>query len=188
MRVIGLDLSLTNSGVAVLGEDATELYRIPSSSPKVESLQSRMERFDLILLKFPRIHPGDLVVIEQPAFSRTNGKHHDRSGLWWFAVDLAQQSQADLVEVPPSTLKKYVTGKGSCGKSEVMAAMIRRMADLHPGIVIHDDNEADALALAALGARLLGHPVDGNLPKVNLASFDAWTKMLRNQGVSLADL
>lgn len=168
MRVVGLDISLTNTGVAELDPLQTKLYRV-SSKPCPDDVRSRWDRFNGMIDSLPVIERGDLVVVEQPAFSRTTGKHHDRSGLWWFVVDFALQCGGLVTEVPPSTLKKYVTGKGNASKTEMMAAQIKR----YPSLTIHDDNEADALALAAMGARHLGHPVDGELPKVNLAAMQA---------------
>ena len=43
------------------------------------------------------------------------------------------------------TLKKWATGKGNCGKPEMIAAARKR----YPGIEIIDDNHADALLLLA---------------------------------------
>lgn len=168
MRIVGLDISLTNTGVAELTEETTRLYRV-SSKACPDGVQDRWGRFNGMIDSLPMIERGDLVVIEQPAFSRTSGKHHDRSGLWWFAVDFALQCGGLVTEVPPSTLKKYVTGKGNASKTEVLAATIKRF----PSLTVADDNEADALGLAAMGARHLGHPVDGSLPKVNLAAMQA---------------
>ena len=177
-RVVGLDISLTNTGVAVLGPDSTDLFRV-SSKTCPDNIGSRLSRFDGVLAKMPETSRDDLVVIEQPAFSRTSGKHHDRSGLWWFVVDNAASSGSRVVEAPPSTVKKYATGKGNAGKMEVMAAVIKRF----PQLTVHDDNEADALVLACLGARLLGHPVDGELPQAHMSAFTAWQKMLTEQEV-----
>ena len=72
--------------------------------------------------------------------------------------------------VPPSCRAKYATGKGNAGKDEVLLAASRRYP--HAPIVGNDD--ADAVVLAAIGARLLGEPVEDSLPKTHL---DALAKL-----------
>ena len=168
MKVVGLDVSLTNTGVAVLSGEDTNVFRI-SSKPCPDDIQPRVERLLGMVRQLPLVTEGDLVVVEQPAFSKTTGKHHDRSGLWWLMVEDLTARGADVVEVAPSVLKKYVVGKGNASKSEMQGTMIRRMLPLAPSLVLHDDNEVDAFGLAAMGARHLGHPVDGDLPRPNLA-------------------
>lgn len=54
--------------------------------------------------------------------------------------------------VAPTALKKFVLGKGSGGKNEMLLGVYRRW-----GVEFHNDNLADAYALARL-AYLLEHP------------------------------
>ena len=68
-----------------------------------------------------------------------------------------------VVEVPPTVVKKYATGKGGgpdSSKDQVLAAVIRR----YPAVDVTGNDEADALVLAAMGARWAGHPIDDPLP------------------------
>ena len=174
MRVIGLDLSLTATGFALI-EDDTITVRTITSKPHGDSLADRQARLhnlvaDLLLAHLP-IDPIDLVVIEQPAFSRTTGHHHDRSGLWWLVVDAIwgwREEITPMAEVSPTTLKKYATGKGNAAKDTVLLATARRF----PHVDLRDNNMADALWLAAMGARHLGSPID-DMPKAHLAAMDA---------------
>ena len=66
--------------------------------------------------------------------------------------------------VPVGTIKKHATGKGNAGKDEVLLAVSRR----YPHAPIVNNDQADAVALAAMGARLLGEPVEDSLPKAHL--------------------
>lgn len=174
MRVIGLDLSLTATGFALI-EDATVTVRTITSKPRGDSLADRQARLhnlvaDLLINHMPT-GPVDLVVIEQPAFSRTTGHHHDRSGLWWLVVDAIwgwSESPLPVAEVSPTTLKKYATGRGNAGKDEVLLAVARRF----PDVDLRDNNQADALWLAAMGARRLGQPVD-DVPQHNQTAMAA---------------
>jgi len=58
------------------------------------------------------------------------------------------------VEVAPSALKKFATGKGNSPKDAMIAAAIRRF-----GFGGHDNNEADAFLLWCLAREGYGEPV-----------------------------
>ena len=49
------------------------------------------------------------------------------------------------LQIPPMTLKKYATGKGTAKKQEMLLQMYKRW-----GVEFNDDNAADAYALARL--------------------------------------
>jgi Holliday junction resolvasome RuvABC endonuclease subunit len=51
------------------------------------------------------------------------------------------------LQVPPMTLKKYATGKGTAKKQEMLMQMYKRW-----GVEFNDDNAADSYALARLAA------------------------------------
>jgi crossover junction endodeoxyribonuclease RuvC len=173
--VIGLDLSLTGTGVAIIGHNGVSTGLIKSKGKKGDSLASRRERLKLIRHDLSMLIPTNaLVVIEQPAYSQTGGSHHDRSGLWWMVVDLAIEWGFTVVEVSPTGVKKYATGKGNASKDAVLAAVVKRYLDVD----VTDNNIADALTLAAMGARALGLPVEKSMPALNLTAMDAvrWTE------------
>ena len=56
----------------------------------------------------------------------------------------------------PTARAKYGTGKGNAAKDAVLAAVIRR----YPAVDVTGNDEADALILAAMGARHLGIPLE----------------------------
>lgn len=171
MRIIGLDLSLTATGVAIIEDGETTVHTVTSKGELSASLAERSARLvrliDEIAALALEVDP-DLVVIEQPAFSRTTGHHHDRSGLWWLTVDALHVNTIPVAEVTPSGLKKYATGKGNADKDAVLLAVARR----YPAVEIRNNNEADALVLAAMGADHLGHPIT-DMPVINRAALDA---------------
>jgi len=71
----------------------------------------------------------------------------------------------DYQLLPPTSLKKFATGKGNAGKGTVMKEVLRRWA-----IDCETDNEADAVALAFAG--LGAHGLLPNMPAPNLAALD----------------
>lgn len=173
--VVGLDLSLTASGIATPGgvrtigsrgkADATLHQRAVRLHDLAADVVTAVER---ALFDTPRERL--LVVIEAPAFSRTTGHQHDRSGLWWLVVDeIHGITDVDVVEVQPTARAKYATGKGNAGKDEVLAAVVRR----YPDVDVTNNNEADALVLRAMGCDHLGQ----SLVAVPQAHRDALTKV-----------
>jgi Holliday junction resolvasome RuvABC endonuclease subunit len=103
-------------------------------------------------------------------------KHAQSAGLTAMAhgvVRLAlHQSGARVLTVPPATLKKYATGKGTATKADMRMALYQRV-----GIDLRDDNQVDAYWLHALGHHLLGEPlvVMPKLPKAHVAALDKLT-------------
>jgi crossover junction endodeoxyribonuclease RuvC len=163
--VIGLDLSLTGAGYA--GPDGTKLFT--STGHKGDTLNQRAVRIAGLRDEILEALDGwqaDLVVIEQPSFASTGGSAHDRSGLWWFVVDRLIAAGIPVVEVPPSTLKKYVAGNGQAKKNSICGHIVKRF-----DVLIEDDNEADAFALRALGLDLLGHPLV-QMPAFNRSALE----------------
>lgn len=166
--VIGLDLSLTASGYA--GPDGTKLIR--SVGHKGDTLIQRAARLARVRDEIFEALDGwepDLVVIEGPSMGQARGSSgsvHDRSGLWWHIVARTCEVGWPVTEVPPATLKKYITGKGTTAKNPVSMHLLKRF-----GVEIEDDNEADAFGLRALGLDLLGHPL-ATLPVVNREALE----------------
>lgn len=163
--VVGLDLSLTRTGLARIllsnGPPVIRLCEVTSKPPRPETLATRSQRLhritsDLLAL-FGR---PDLAVVEGPAYMTDVGKAHDRSGLWWHVVGKLAQAGVPVAEVPPSTLKVYATGKGNLSKDQILAAVIQRF----PTAGVTGNDTADALTLAAMGARALGHPIETRQP------------------------
>lgn len=171
MRVIGLDLSLTATGVAII-DDGTITVRTITSNPTGDSVDDRVRRLDKIERAVMECMTGaseiDLIVIEGPSFGqmRQSGEHV-RAGFWWRIVSICTDT-APVIEVPPATLKKYATGKGNAAKDAVLLATARRF----PDVDLRDNNQADALWLAAMGARHLGQPVD-DVPQLNQTAMAA---------------
>lgn len=166
--VVGLDLSLTGTGVTVIdGEIHTALFG--SKGRKGDTLAMRAERLVTLHSQIVNVIPeGALIVIEQPAYASVGGSHHDRSGLWWMIVSYLHPFH-EIAEVPPSTLKIYATGKGNSAKDLVLAAIVRRYLN----IPVVDNNIADSVTLAAMGSRHLGRPIEESLPQTHLRAMDS---------------
>lgn len=166
MRVVGIDPSLTGTGMALVGEGSHNLMTFPSKGKATDNLSARYERLRSIQVKVvsmvTEFYPS-LVLIEQPAFSKMQGHTHDRSGLWWLIVSEISMD-FPVMEVTPNNRAKYATGKGNASKDEVLLAVARR----YPGVEITNNNEADAWILAMMGLRLTGNPQEVTIPQTHI--------------------
>ncbi|GAA3441033.1 Holliday junction endonuclease [Planomonospora venezuelensis] len=111
----------------------------------------------------------DLVVIEGPSYGSMSGAgHHEAAGLWWLIAYHLDGRGVPYAVIPPSSLKKYASGKGNATKADMRMALFQRT-----GMDLRDDNQVDAAWLRAAGMEALGHPVV-DLPK---AQRDALAKV-----------
>jgi crossover junction endodeoxyribonuclease RuvC len=171
-HVVGLDLSLTSTGLArtspVSDHAFAEVLTVKSSGTKADTWEQRHMRLhrlvDAIDCKIPR---RSLVMLEAPAYSRTTGSQHDRSGLWWMVYAAVVAGGMTVVPIGPTVRAKYATGKGNASKDAVLAAAVRR----YPDIDISGNDIADAVILMAIGCRLLGKPID-DMPATHRAALD----------------
>jgi crossover junction endodeoxyribonuclease RuvC len=175
--VVGLDLSLTSTGIATIHrDDSITLRGIGSKGRAGATLPERRHRLDQLgecIVQHVLDASPHLVVIEAPAFSRTTGHQHDRSGLWWLVVNRLVLSRfvsgpTTVVEASGTSRCKYATGKGNAHKDQVLAAVVRR----YTSVEVTGNDTADALILAAMGRRWLGHPIETSLPNTHLAAMD----------------
>lgn len=166
-RVVGLDVSLTATGIASsTGWCRTVGRSNVTSAPLLVRLALVSELAESIIR-----HTGapDLVVIESPAFSRSGGGSLERHALWWTVVRRLVGNDVAVAEVGPTTLKRYATGKGVAKKSAIVEMVPRRWPQYICG---GDDNMADAVVLCAMGADHLGQPL-AVMPKDHRAALDS---------------
>ncbi|ANA85366.1 RuvC-like Holliday junction resolvase [Gordonia phage VanDeWege] len=151
--VIGLDLSLTSTGIATIaydptdGRHTTELQTITSTPRGTRTLADRAERLRRLRSAIVGACRGaDLVCVESPAFAARGMNTHDLNGNWWLVVAGLHHLEIPVAEVPVATVKKFATDSGGAKKADVAAAITRMWPDAHP----HGDDQFDALALASI--------------------------------------
>lgn len=176
-RIVGIDTSLTGTGVARIVDGKVDTKIIGSKGGAQDGLAMRTERLRSLvkrILEFaleghdPNADgPLPLFLIEQPAYSKTQGHMHDRSGLWWLTVHMLSK-QGLVVEVVPGSLKRYITGKGNASKDQVLTDVVRA----YPDVYVSDNNVADALVLAAMGARQLGRPIEPARARITATALE----------------
>ncbi|GGJ56188.1 hypothetical protein [Glutamicibacter ardleyensis] len=172
--VLGLDLSLTSTGLCMAYSDRPAVLGvITSKGSKDASWKDRDDRLGKItyqILEWVQANrEGDLVgvFVEGPSYGSTVGHQHDRSGLWW-QVYSAYAWNVPVGVIQPQTRAKYATGAGNASKDTVLAATVKQFLDLD----IRNNDIADATQLAAMGARLHGWPIDGEKSKLCLTAME----------------
>jgi Holliday junction resolvasome RuvABC endonuclease subunit len=165
-RVVGLDLSLTSTGVAL--PDGT-LATITSKRRGIQRCIDITQQLHT-MLRFDVSIRVDLFTIEGYSFASRNSQAHAlgelggiiRADLWTCSVP--------WVDVPPASLKRYATGKGNAPKDQVLVAAVHRL-DITPS----NSDEADAAWLRALTLDHYGHPLAA-MPKTHRTALDkiAW--------------
>jgi len=163
MRVMGVDTS-TKTGYVILddkGDVASVgvLYHKPQNNRFARIAHYTREIGELI-----EAHGVDLVIIEGYSFAGkfNNSLQYEmgaciRMKMW--------QDEVKFVEVAPTSLKKFVTGKGNAKKDLMLLGVYKRW-----DFDTDDDNEADAYGLAQFGRAILGEPT--GVPAVNFTAVE----------------
>lgn len=166
-QILGLDLSLTSSGVALIGDGLLSAW---AYKPKGTGL-SRLRQARAEFVYWAR--EAELVLIEGPSYGSQGGGrqsgHHERAGLWWLVYEALDKREIPVAVVPPATLKRYATGKGNASKDAMLVAAAKRFPNWEGG-----NDEADAAWLAAMGADRLGIPFV-SMPAANREALNAVT-------------
>lgn len=157
-KILGVDLSLTGTGVVFLKGDEVIFQKLIKSKPLGDLPIHEIERLVGIIGKID-IDSVDLVVIEGIAFGiRKTTSLSQLSGLNYLLREKCYNSQTPFVIVAPNTLKKFITGKGVGQKDMLMLAVYKKW-----GFNPSDNNVNDAYALAKIGEALLDKKEEGLL-------------------------
>jgi Holliday junction resolvasome RuvABC endonuclease subunit len=148
--IIGLDLSLTSTGIAVLnGPGITSR----SLEPKKLMGAERLSWFYHNVISAIRLYEPTLVVLESYAHEAKFGR--EQAGELGGVVRLAlHEMGARWITYAPSQLKKFATGSGKSDKSIVARELYKRY-----GVDAEGNDEVDACGLALMGAAHLGYRV-----------------------------
>ena len=162
LQVLGIDPSLTCTGVAIVGESLTvAATRFPTQAGD-NSLDDIRTRVRYVVGSVLRFAPTECFTVIEAPYIPKHGSGQVLERAWLFGMLVDQLTlRGPVVRVRAKTRAKYATSNGNADKKAVLEAI--RTAFPHVGV--RDDNEADAIALAAMGARYLGQPFDGPISK-----------------------
>lgn len=163
-RVIGLDLSLSGTGVAILQKDGLCKTRWFHTSRGMSATD--LSRCQYILKETAKmLKPGDMVFIEEIVIvkhSFTSKKGFKQFNVSDSTVKLLEfvgmiklmvrnATGTDAFVVHPKTLKKFATGKGDADKIDIREALRERYK-----LDFGTSDEADAWVCAKIGTILVG--------------------------------
>lgn len=146
--VIGLDLSLTCTGIA--GADWTDKIRTPLRG------DARLAYLEDTIASF--IRAADMVAMEGPSFGHAGPRfHEDLAGLRVIVRRYCHRHRVPYAVMPPSNVKLYAAGRGNATKGEVRSAVADRYGIRTEGPGRYD--EADAFTTVAAAYDWLGMPL-----------------------------
>ncbi len=158
---LGLDLSLTGSGVSVINVNGEILWSKKLSCKVTGVERLRLLEMDLMSMLDMYSSQIQLAAIESPAYGvKDGGGRLFELGEWAGITKLnLHKLGIKFIMVAPTQLKKYILGK-SDSKSSSTKDLI--MLDIYKkwGIEIRDNNIADSYVLARI-ARDYSHDPDG---------------------------
>ncbi|MET8681726.1 hypothetical protein ABZW18_30120 [Streptomyces sp. NPDC004647] len=159
-RVIGLDLSLTSTGVA--GTDWAKALR--------PGRRRSHERMDWLCGHIRvGVEDADLVVVEGAAYAQGGqAGHHELAGLWWLVTQALWRHRIPYAVANPHHRTIYATGRANPAqdhprnqRSRVAKGLVRSVAVERYGVECEGPgryDQADATVLAAMGLDWLGYP------------------------------
>jgi crossover junction endodeoxyribonuclease RuvC len=110
-----------------------------------------------------QLQPVQMVVIEYPNLHRSYGGQLERTWLWYDLVTCLQRQYVAVVTATVSQRARFLFGRGTATKGQVVDAVARRWPEYDTG---GDDNMADAVAYLQMGRAWLGH--NTGIPQANL--------------------
>lgn len=147
---MGLDISLTGTGLVVLN-DKLEIVRqsLITSKP----IADRFNRFHGILdsiMSDVRTHQPKIVFIEGYSYNSNGGSMFDRAELGGIIKKALWDKKVKFEELAPTSLKKFITGKGNAPKELMMLKVFKRF-----GVEFSSNDLCDAYCLARYGYEYL---------------------------------
>jgi crossover junction endodeoxyribonuclease RuvC len=162
MRYVGLDLSLTRSGISVFNGQEHILTQSVKTSPK-DSLQKRILDVLSIIETCVMGHEVTVFIEAHLTGKAMVGKAYDRAELAGVIKFRLYSLSIPFYMVHPKTLKKYVTGRGDGEKSPMLNVVATRM-----GYTPKNDDESDAHAICDFGY----HVFHEDHPRRELLSYE----------------
>jgi len=149
-KIIGIDLSLTGTGIVVLEDGKLMKKKLIKSKPLGKRPIDEIHRIRKIIEEIEDIlgeDIPDIAVIEGMAFmARNTTALVQLAALNYMTRALLVDYNITFIIVAPTSLKKFVTGSGNAKKDVMLIETYKRY-----GVTILDDNICDGYSLAQVG-------------------------------------
>lgn len=175
--ILGLDPSLTGTAGCVLAPDGDTIVHVETvATDKLRGIPRLLEIERHVADWLERYKPH-AVFIEGYGFGARGRAVFNLGELGGILRRLLFISAVPYYDVPPTTLKKFITGKGNSNKNILLEQTFRRY-----GIgseTLTDDNQVDAFGLAKIGHAAVSY-TDG-LAKYQLEALKGIGECIRLQ-------
>jgi len=144
---MGIDLSLVETGIVCLENGEITQRLLIKSKPSDEKEIERIQKIARQVTESILSYKPDLIVVEGLSYGSKNTTSLCQLAKLNFSVEIfCYQMGHPYLMVPPTTLKKFITGKGNAKKELMLLRIYKRY-----GIEFENNNLADAYALCRLG-------------------------------------
>lgn len=171
MIVVGIDPSLTGTGIIVLRNGELGKALTTKNEPKlgtIERVRRIYEQINNVIenlstcyvnayigdKRMIRWEPPSLIVIEGFSYGSKGRGVFDIAYLGWRIREELERYRTEddipWLEVSPSQVKQFATGKGNANKEIVLQQVYKRW-----GVELTNNNQADAYVLAQIGRAYL---------------------------------
>ena len=151
MRVVGIDQSYSNFGYSIDGNAKKKGFPASKFDTHAQRLGAIRDWFQCWI---EDVAHGGLDLVAMEGYSNASKFGRELSGELGGVVKLvvwdAFGANVPLLVVPPTSLKKFVTGSGGAAKNQMLLHVYRKW-----GVEFADDNQADAYALEQFGKMYL---------------------------------
>lgn len=179
--VVGVDPSISATGCTVWRDGEISVHTIKSDTKEPWPVRWRQIKQG-ILSAAGMVMQGyrdALMVIEQPPATYVGPAaalpNHGLYAIlidWWWSFDMT------YVDIQPTQLKKFATGKGNSSKEAVLLAIERTYGHLAK---VRNNNESDSFALAAMGLHHYGAPLlqlpVSHIEKLDVIHWPEWRQL-----------
>jgi crossover junction endodeoxyribonuclease RuvC len=147
LRYVGIDPS-TKTGLVILNRDG----EIINQEEVKSKLKSDPDRFvDLTESILEELHPNDIIAIEGFSYGSRGRGVSTQYGIGWLIRAELYKRGYEYIEVSPSAVKKFATGKGNEKKENMVLPIFKHWEFEHPS-----DNVRDAYVLAQIAKGIRG--------------------------------
>lgn len=159
-KIVGIDASLTRTGICTMYTGAG-LFGNQEHDFKTSIIASKLKGPERLIEIRDRVaefcRDADLVLIEGYAFARAQGAHQIGE-LGGVLRVMLHENRLNWLEVAPSAVKKFATGKGNATKEQIAAWVQKRW-----GVMFNTNDETDAWVLAKIGEALINQQIEDSL-------------------------
>jgi crossover junction endodeoxyribonuclease RuvC len=141
MRYVGIDPS-SKTGLAIIDKQGN-VINTQDVTTKVKEDPQRFS--DLAEKIMDELEPNDIITIEGFSYGSKGKGVSFQYGLGWIIRHMLIERGYGYTEVPPTSVKKFATGKGNTKKDEMVLPIFRKWGFEH-----NSDNVRDAFVLAQM--------------------------------------